>query len=131
MTNLVDYKFYKEKYRGQMKEDCFEKNILLASQYLRYVTAGRADTYEGMELKYAACEVADIYQDMQSGQRKQSENNDGYSVTFVTEGETGETAEQLRDRKAYQATRKWLLFTGLLSRKVVSGHADQCGYYTI
>lgn len=130
MYSFADYKFYTEEYKGQMKEKDFDRFIVQASQYIRYITLGRTNTYQGDELKYATCEVAEVYRNCE-GSRKQSENNDGYSVTFVNDGNTGETTEQLRDRKAYQVARKWLLNTGLLSRKVECCHDSQCRYNSL
>lgn len=131
MISYTDYKFYAENYRGDMDKNSFDHCILMASQYIRHITSGRADEYNGDELKFAACEVADIYHRYESGQRVQSENNDGYSVSYASEGETGESTEQIRDKKSYQAVRKWLLASGLLNRKVGSCHDNQCEHYPI
>ena len=135
MKLYADYSFYCEQYRGEMEEPDFRKRIISATQFIRYVTTGRADNYEGDELRYAACEVADIYHELSgpSGPNglKKSENNDGYSVSFVVEGKDGETREAYIGRKAYYAVRKWLIATGLLSRKVGCGHDHQCGYYNL
>lgn len=121
-----------------MEEDDFSRQILTASQYIRYLTMGAADTYEGEELKFAACSAADLYYAASTGKQSgqaagtvKSENNDGYSVTYVVEGTDGETREDLTGRKIYSEVRKWLLPTGLLNRKVRCAHDYQCGYHAL
>ncbi len=140
MKAYADYNFYAGTYCGKMEEDDFNRQILTASQYIRYLTMGASDNYDGEELKYAACSAADLYYSASVSTNKpssrntgtvKSENNDGYSVTFVTEGKDGETKEELTGRKVYSEIRKWLLPTGLLRRKVRCVHDYQCGYHTL
>jgi len=127
MKCYADYPFYTGKYHGEMDEADFQRHILTASQYIRYMTMGRADEYEGDELKYAACESADILysasQSLSESGEKKSENTDGYSVSYVTQGKDGETSEELSNRKISGAIRKWLIPTGLLYAGVRCGHA--------
>lgn len=138
MKGYADYVFYREQYHGQMEEEDFNRHMLSATQYIRYLTMGKADQYAGEELKYAACEAADIYFSVSvsdlskagSG-RVKSESNDGYSVTFATEGKDGETSEELASRKVSFVIRKWLLPTGLLRRKVRCAHDYQCGHHAL
>ena len=90
MQAYADYTFYTDTYHGEMDEPDFERNALSASQYIRCLTHGQSDGYEGDELKYAACEAADIlyasYQETADGAwGKKSENTDGYSVSYVTQ----------------------------------------------
>lgn len=126
MLIYADYEFYTKVYGGGLDKDKFESLSIQASQYIRYITTGRSEQFCGDEVRYAMCSVVDVYADFigstYQGRVVQSENNDGYSVSFVTEGSVGELTEQVRDRKAYQALRKWLLGTGLLSRKVGGCH---------
>lgn len=61
MKVYADYEFYKNTYHGQMDEERFGNLSIRASQYIYYTTLYRSDQYEGAELKYAMCEVADIY----------------------------------------------------------------------
>lgn len=134
MEAYADYAFYSDNYHGAMDESDFERNVLSASQYIRCLTHGRSDGYEGDELKYAACEAADIlyssYQEAADGTReKKSENTDGYSVSYVTQAKDGETSEELASRKMTGAIRKWLLPTGLLYGGVRYGHAYKCRDY--
>lgn len=138
MNVYADYDFYRDIYHGSMEEDDFNRYVLTASQYIRYLTMGASDKYEGDELRYAACSASDIYYAISTGKQKgvksgvvKSENNDGYSATFVVEGTDGETKEDLAGRKIYSEIRKWLLPTGLLSRKVRCAHDHQCRHYTL
>ena len=115
MKCYADYPFYTDKYHGRMDEADFQRHILTASQYIRY------------ELKYAACESADallsISQSLSGSGEKKSENTDGYSVSYVTQGKDGETMEELANRKMNEVIRKWLLPTGLLYAGMRCGHA--------
>lgn len=132
MQEYADYGFYIQSYCGTMEESDFNRHILSASQYIRYLTQNASDRYEGEELKYAACAAADLYCAAcagEPGKTVKSENNDGYSVTYVTEGTDGETKEELVSRKIYAEVRKWLLPTGLLRRKVRCAHDCQRGHY--
>lgn len=136
MQAYADYAFYAETYHGEMEEVDFERHALSASQYIRYLTHGRSDGYEGDELKYAACEAADIlyssYQREADGTgEKRSENTDGYSVSYVTQAKDGETGEELANRKMSGAIRKWLLPTGLLYAGERCGHAYKCRDYNL
>lgn len=128
MDAYVDYTFYTDIYGGDMNEAAFNRAALSASQYIRSVTMNKSDDYEGDEMKYATCELADIYGNVaqtstggtyaQPGKEVRSVSNAGFSVTYTAEGADGETSEALINRKAYAALRKWLLPTGLLNPKV-------------
>ena len=113
----ADYNFYINDYGGSLiTEAAFPNVILRASAYLDRVTLGRIED-ESNEVKYAACEMAEQqYQSDQKGTAAEikSENNDGYSVTFVTEGKDGQTAAEVLERKMFQTAKKWLGNTGLL-----------------
>lgn len=130
MKLYADYEFYVTEYRGnEEKIENFERAIIHASQYIRHVTLGRSDNYNGEELKYASCALADAYlsayklsgETNSTGQKK-SENTDGYSVSYVTQTIDGESSEELFKRKAYPIVRQWLLGIGLLSRRVGCPH---------
>lgn len=136
MFPYADYEFYVEKAYGKLDRDIFEKEVLEASFYLRYLTLGKSDVVQPEELRYAACAITEMYVQEKNhltsgGARKKSENNDGYSVTFVTELKDGEAIEELLARKADQIARKYLIRTGLLSRKVQGVHDNQCRYHTL
>ena len=55
-----------------------------------------------------------------------SETNDGYSVTYITEGQDGQTAEELLRKKVLEAARVYLLPTGWLSRSLKGGCRHVC-----
>lgn len=129
MKTYADYQFYINGHKGKVEEADFDQAIIHASQYIRYITMGRSDNYDGMELKYASCALADAYISAyklsggngSTGQKK-SENTDGYSVSYVTQTKDGESSEELFKRKAYPLVRQWLATTGLLSRRVECNH---------
>ncbi|MEY8283221.1 hypothetical protein AALA13_05220 [Lachnospiraceae bacterium 50-23] len=123
MFPYADYEFYTTKANGELEKGVFESEILEASFFLRYLTLGKSDRNPSKALSYAACAIADMYaaekRKITSGERqKKSENNDGYSVSFVTELKDGESTEELLARKARQIARQYLACTDLLSRKV-------------
>lgn len=126
MKTYADFEFYATEYRGSEDYEPFEQAIIHASQYIRYVTHGRSDSSDCEELKYASCALVDAYisaynlsgSENATGQKK-SENTDGYSVSYTTQTTDGESPEELFERKANMIVRKWLLRTGLLSRRVV------------
>lgn len=120
MFPYADYEFYVEKTQGKLSADVFNTQVLEASFFLRYITMGKSDKVQPEELQYAACAIADMYaeekQKVKDGIIK-SENNDGYSVTYISEIQEGESVEECLARKASQIARKYLLYTGLMSRK--------------
>lgn len=144
MRRYAEYEFYQGVYHGERGFLDFDRNILPVTQYIRYLTMGKADHYTGEELKYAACEAVDILCEASDKKvrvkkaEKKSETTDGYSVSYVTEGKDGETTEELENRRVEAvkqrmraAVQKWLLPTGLLYRGVGCGHAHKYGRYDI
>lgn len=132
MFPYADYQFYMDNAHGKLEKESFEKEVLAASFFLRYLTFGKSDNTQPEELRYAACEIADMYasekEKADSGNaKKKSENTDGYAVTYVMEQKEGETMEDLLGRKASQIARRHLLRTGLLNRKVGCVHAHEYG----
>ena len=130
MKVYADKEFYCSTYKGAVPEVFLERSLMNASQYLHTVTSGKADSFEGNELKYAACATADLYYRTCIEQKKniKSENNDGYSVTYVTEQKDGESLENLFQRQAYGIARKWLLTTGIMNRRAGYAYDHKCGY---
>lgn len=132
MKTYADYQFYKDMYKGTGEESDFDRATIVASQYIRYATLGRSDNYVGDELKYASCALVDAYlsayklsggnSSASSTGQKKSETTDGYSVSYVTQAEDGESAEELFKRKAYPLLKIWLAGTGLLNRRVGCVH---------
>ena len=120
MKLYADYEFCLQECNCDITEEVFSKHIREATLYLKRLTLGKSETYTGEELKYAACAVVEAYQNIETefpgGKIVASENNDGFSQSFVT---TGRSYEQVRNDKAYRAAKLWLSGTGLLSRRCV------------
>lgn len=136
MKLYADYDFCIQEYSQDISQEEFDKYILKASAYIRRLTLLKADSFEGEQLKYAACAVVEAYRDFDrtlvNGRLVSSENNDGYSVSYgdVSSTSAGEkTAEKMRDDKAYAAAKLWLSGTGLLSRR--ASHVNKCRYHGI
>ena len=119
MFPYADYDFYVDRAHGKLDQEAFEGYILKASFFLRYITLGKTERVEGEEVSYAACAIADMYAEEKKKitADKKSENNDGYSVTYIAERKDGESMEDFLSRKAMQIARRYLLTTGLLNRK--------------
>lgn len=129
----VNYDFYKDTLGGLIPEDKFAAVEAKAEAHISYLTYINGDIFakESTVVKLAVCAAAEvIYKDMTSntaGAGVKSESNDGYSVTYVTEAQDGQTAEEALRKKVYEAIRLYLLPTGWLSRKVkIGGHCDEC-----
>lgn len=120
MKLYADYKFYLQEYGDDMTEDVFNKYIKEACAYIRRLTLKKSDTYTGEELKYATCAVIEAFRDIAKEYPNKkivaSENNDGFSQSYVT---TGKGYEKVRNDRAYHAARTWLNGTGLLSRRCI------------
>ena len=132
MFPYADYEFYIGKAHGSLERNQFEKEVLEASFFLRYLTAGKSDNIQPDALQYAVCSIVDMYAEQKqkaaSGKAgKKSENTDGYSVSYISEMKDGEPFEDFLSRKAMQIARKYLAGTGLLDRKVGCRHAHKCG----
>ncbi len=125
MDAYADYEFYIVNYRGKaVSETDFPVAALNATQFIRTLTVGRSDRYEGEEIKYATCAAAEAYAQAFRFSESEAEtaeisteNTDGYSVSYVSQRQSGETQEALFKRKAYDAVRTWLSGTGLLNRR--------------
>lgn len=136
----ADYSYYIKSFGGKMPENKYTEFERISEAYIRSITYINGDIFskESDEVKMAVCAVADAYyvEDQKKehshgcGQIK-SENNDGYSVTYVTEQTDGQTSEELMKKKAYDAAYMYLLPTGWLSRKVRCGNAHQCRHNNI
>lgn len=113
----LTYNYYKETYLGDIipSERDFKRSVRDAKVILDHMV--HAEPAE--ELKEAVnmclCEAAElIYQsksrkDEHGGREVQSENTDGYSVTYADHAESGEAEAQV-----YGVIRKHLARTGLL-----------------
>lgn len=123
--NYADYEFYVTKYLGELDQDDFDRVIIKSSAHVRKITFGRADHHaEDESVKLATCAVCDIIAGsdrrtkLHNGLSIASENTDGYSVSYVNEHISGESTEELLNRKIYQAAEAYLLPTGLLDWSV-------------
>lgn len=132
----VDFKYYKEEYKGKLDQATFDQQERQAEAYIRYLTM-RQELPDLDAVRDAVCSVADVYAAVYPGDGAaegavKSENNDGYSVTYVTDRADGETLEAYAARKAYEAARIYLLPTGLLNRSARMRNYDyQCRYYNL
>lgn len=117
MIIYADYNFYINEYGTDIPQEKFQKYAKEASAYIRRLTIGKSDGFEGDELKYATCAVAEAVYNFDksciNGKIVSSENNDGYSVSYAT----GNDCHTERLNAEYLAARKWLAGTGLLSRR--------------
>lgn len=126
----VSYDFYSETFGGLISEDDFPKIEAEAEAAISYLTYVNGDIFakEDSRVKLAVCAAAEvIHNSKQSNSASgsagvKSESNDGYSVTYVTEAQDGQTAEAALRKKIAEAVRLYLLPTGWLSRKVGCCH---------
>lgn len=130
----VNYDFYKNTLGGAtIPKDKFQAVEAEAEAHISYLTYINGDIFavENDRVKLAVCSAADVIYNYKTsntaGAGVKSESNDGYSVTYVTEVQDGQTAEEALRKKVYEAIRLYLLPTGWLSRKVkIGGHCDEC-----
>lgn len=126
MVPYVDYHYYAEEYKGDaIPQIAFEQLARDASVFVREITFDRIPEEIILDaVKDAVCAVCEVMyteeqQVSQSGGREiKAENTDGYSVTYVTETQDGQSREEVLRRKMYQAAKEYLLFTGLLYQGV-------------
>lgn len=117
----VDYEFYADTYCGTIIPDknALKQPIIKANSHLNQYMHQEPDETNLEMVKLCLCEVAElIYQDdvmrqEHGGKSIQSENTDGYSVTY-TSPEDGEDGISQTDRNIYSAIRRYLSGTGLL-----------------
>lgn len=127
----VNYDFYSQTFGTTIPEADFTKAEAKAEAAISYLTYVNGDVFakEDNRVKLAVCAAAEaIYFNEQqtsaaggSAAGKKSESNDGYSVTYVTEAQDGQTAEEALRKKVAEAVRVYLLPTGWLSRRVKTG----------
>ncbi|MBS6195478.1 MAG: hypothetical protein KH828_07860 [Clostridiales bacterium] len=121
MQLYVGYQYYAETYNGTMiPEEFFPKAAREASAFIREITHDMIVEVTD-DIRDAACGVAEVYYSEDNNQGEgndhrevKSENTDGYSISYVTEGKDGESREETVRRKMYLAARKYLIHTGLL-----------------
>ena len=116
------YDYYLTEYHGTaIPEDVFLRVIKRAGQYIDYFTFGRIAEEEVGNYSFlpdCACEMAEEIYNLQENPankgEKKSENTDGYSVTYVTEGVDGQSKEEVLKKKLYSIAKLYLSETGLL-----------------
>lgn len=126
----VSYEFYTETFGTLIPEKDFPRVEAEAEAAISYLTYVNGDIFakEDSRVKLAVCAAAEVvYNSKQSNGASgsagvKSESNDGYSVTYVTEAQDGQTAEAALRKKIAEAVRLYLLPTGWLSRKVGCCH---------
>lgn len=132
MKEYADYAYYKEKAHGtDIPKEEFPRAALKASIFIKCITHGRvSDSFEedypqfSDEVKLATCAAAEVFHETEKrlrehgGREVQSENNDGYSVTY---GDAAEPGTSLGEQKALQAVRPYLIDTGLMYCGVMPG----------
>jgi hypothetical protein len=132
----ADYDFYANTYFGRaIAEADFPRLALRGSQYIDYITQGRAEARAGLEaVKMCCCELAEKYQTIETAQelaRKnlsagaadglevQSEAVGSWSKSYRSGGDSAQSAANAaREEEAalYSIAQRHLAFTGLLSR---------------
>lgn len=132
----ADYDFYTNEYFGRaISEDDFPRLALRGSQYIDYITQGRAEAKAGLEaVKMCCCELAEKYQTIEAAQELaqkslaagasdglevQSETVGGWSKSYRSGGDSAQSAAQVAaESKAalYSIAQRHLARTGLLSR---------------
>lgn len=126
----VSYEFYSQVYGAVIPEADFPKVEAKAEAVISYLTYFNGNIFaeEDNRMKLAVCAAAEvIFNSKQNNGTSgsagvKSESNDGYSVTYVTEAQDGQTAEAALRKKVAEAVRPYLLPTGWLSRKVGCRH---------
>ena len=110
----VSYDFYKQTFGDTIPEADFSKVEAKAEVVIGYLTYINGDIFakEDNRVKLAVCAAAEVvhYHNNQASANGnqaagvKSETNDGYSVTYITEGQDGQTAEELLRKKIPFAT---------------------------
>lgn len=132
----ADYDFYKNEYFGRaITEDDFPRLALRGSQYIDYITQGRAEARSDLEaVKMCCCELAEQYQTIETAQELaqkslsagaagnaelQSETVATWSRSYRSGGDSALSAAQAAaeaKNALYAIAQRYLARTGLLSR---------------
>lgn len=115
----ADYTFYNDTYLGNIipDETAFQRIEQAAELKLDYFTFDRIDQADD-KIRLAVCKMADILytqeqrQKQYKGREVASENNDGYSVSFV--GMSEQDRKNLVEKELYDAAYTCLAQTGLM-----------------
>lgn len=131
----ADYDFYTNEYFGRaISEADFPRLALRGSQYIDYITQGRAEAKANLEaVKMCCCELAEECQTIEAaqelaqkslaagsdGQEVQSETVGSWSRSYRSGSDSAQSAAQVAaDSKdeLYSIAQRYLARTGLLSR---------------
>ena len=108
----VDYNFYANEYGGTLPEEVFNKHVVSASAYVRYITMGRINSAAlsqfADEIKMATCAVLEQYHANANGELT-SQTVGPWTRVYKASGKT-------TDQKLNDAAEHYLLFTGLMYR---------------
>lgn len=112
LAGYVDYRFYKDKYLGQViPEPSFRALSLKASYFINMATFNRIDPENVPdEAKMAVCAAAEVILKHEESGGKSSESVGKLSITY----DTRKTVE----KKMYAVIQPYLANTGLLYRGV-------------
>lgn len=124
----VSYAFYAETFGAMIPEEDFPRAEAAAEAVISYLTYVNGDVFarEDSRVKLAVCAAAETVYTMRKASANggaqvagvKSASNDGYSVTYITEAQDGQTAEEFLRKKIFEAVRVYLLPTGWLSRSL-------------
>lgn len=134
MKNYTDYKFYIEKYNGNMSAIDFEKVISKASLEVRNAIMNKDVTEHEEEIQMATCSVADILNEIEKIKLKKSklvssEKQDkivtsekvaDLSRTFANIDNIMDLDNEIsnQEKQINVEIDKYLFYTGLLNRRV-------------
>ena len=85
----VYYEYYESSFLGTVIDSpsAFDSLVVRAQAYIERITFGRAkQSSETDEVKKAICAVCEVYYQYDAHAGVVSENNDGYSVTYSSDG---------------------------------------------
>lgn len=129
----ISYEDY-QRQGGSLSESDFMTAEPKAEAELRYLTYINGDIFAKPDqaVSSALCVAIDLVaQAAQEAAARQgtagaagikSESNDGYSVTYISDAQDGQTADQALRRRIYEAIRTYLLPTGWLRRTLGCRH---------
>ena len=119
----ADYAFYTDEYAGSLISDAnsFARTERKAAAELDRITFGRISQADDT-IRLAVCEMTEILylseerKNRHLGLEVESENNDGYSVTYA--GVSGNSGQNQLDKELYRAAYRYLSRSGLMDWSV-------------
>lgn len=134
MENYIDYKFYANKYKGNLPEAAFEKLSLKASLEVRNAIMNKSIEEYKEEVQLATCSVTDILYIIELAEQRKakllsskkedkifaSEQVANVSRTLANSTSIKEIEQEISNQKAKinEEIEKYLAFTGLLYRGI-------------